>query len=228
MALVLNFVPYKDQSTQRWTLTDETGDYSATNTGGYGSPNPARNTLALLVYAVDRTSGTDTQVSPITFTPSTVEDIIFQFDDDSDRYVRAYLFAVPIQTGSEDTGDYYWNSADGLEIVRLKTAGGYDEVALVDLIGVTDVEQQQIDDLCMFYSADVLINTIQYKKNIALLSTKDCYNPSLQELIEDYKNLEARFTQAQLALVNQHYSYLLQIVPAITTWIEQNIDYIDG
>lgn len=228
MAITLKFVPYKNQSTERWTLTDETGNYSATNTGGYGTPNAARNTLALLVYGLNRTSGTDVVVSPITYDPTTVTSFIFQFDDDSDRYVRAHIFAVPIQTGAEVTGDYYWNSADGLNIVRLKTAGGYDEVALVDLIGVTDVVQQQLDDVTLYYSANILVNTIQKKLFIALNNNKECYDPTLEELNAHYRQLSLKIQQAEFNLINQQYNRLMAVLPAIQTWIEKNIYYVGG
>jgi hypothetical protein len=55
LALVLKYSKLSESSTQL-VLPDDTGNYSAENLGGYGSPNPVRNTLNLGVIAALKSS----------------------------------------------------------------------------------------------------------------------------------------------------------------------------
>lgn len=226
MALSLNITPQININDELYILEDTTGSYdAASNTGGYGSPNPDRSDVALLVYALDRTGSSDIVFSPISYDPVTVTKIQFNADKSKDRYIRAHVFAVLIETGSESTGDYYWNAADGLTTIRRKTAGGYDSIALSTVVDVADIVQKQVDSFVSMYSSNTLINVIQKKMNYAMASVKDCYNPSLEELQKDYRNLYNQINAGNYNLVNENFAYLKEIINGINTWIGQHIYY---
>lgn len=66
MALAINFDICIDSSCSTFTLTELTGLYSATNTGGWGTPNPATGTITSAVIQVTSPSGSITTINLIT------------------------------------------------------------------------------------------------------------------------------------------------------------------
>lgn len=81
-------------------ITDNTGLYDVNNKpGGYGAPNPARNTLALYVYGYQHVSGNDDTVIAINNTiPATVTE--WQINDTQDKYRYFKILGIPIWTTS--------------------------------------------------------------------------------------------------------------------------------
>jgi hypothetical protein len=219
MALDLKIKQQINFADELFILQDETGDYSATNT------NPARSAVALLVYAVDATGSSDVSFPPISYDPVTVVNIQFNASAAQDRYIRAYVFAVLIETGAENTGDYYWNAADGLNTVRLKTAGGYDPVAVSSLISVDAVVQEREDAFVSMYSSNTLINVVQKNLHFINASANDCFNPTLEEVQTHDRQLTLKISVANYSLVNALYAQLKIQIQAINTWITNNINY---
>lgn len=75
-------------------LKDDTGVYSLTNLGGYGAPNVARNTLALLLLATSKGSKGDVLVSTEPYNPLTTG--IFNVIVAKDGWYVFQLVSLPL------------------------------------------------------------------------------------------------------------------------------------
>jgi hypothetical protein len=88
-------------------ITDSTGAYSVTNPGGYNTPNPARNTLALYLYGYEYRETVDDVLLVINNTiPLTVTE--WQIDVTTDKYRYFTLLGIPIWT----TAAYTFNAVN--------------------------------------------------------------------------------------------------------------------
>lgn len=94
---------------------DTTGDYSVTNTGGYGSPNTERADLALIgIFHYKPISG-DVDKTPVAYDPETV--IQWELQSISlDGWYRGDIYSVPKSTGMEtpSTNDFRYDFATDL------------------------------------------------------------------------------------------------------------------
>lgn len=103
------------------TLTDETGIYNvSTNPGGYGTPNPARNTKAILLLPLYKKISGDLQATQNTYNPLTVSTFIT--DIPIDGWYQFKMFALDllssVDINDEEAGDIFYNS-DNNKIIRL-------------------------------------------------------------------------------------------------------------
>lgn len=73
------------------TINHTTGDYAATNLGGFGSPNPTRASQYLKLFVTLKTSNGDETIALDAYTENTIES--WDVDIASDGYYEVYLFA---------------------------------------------------------------------------------------------------------------------------------------
>ena len=67
MALELKIKVTLDRDNKRFILTETTGNYSATNPGGWGSPNISRSTIESAIFYVTFPDGTVESINALTF-----------------------------------------------------------------------------------------------------------------------------------------------------------------
>jgi hypothetical protein len=101
-------------------LDDNTGSYHATdNTGGYGSPNTARNALALILIAYYKATSGDIELTPTSYDPVTVTQYTIPTAElQGDGWYQFTVYPVAVKTGAEtpSLNDFvYDNAADQLE-----------------------------------------------------------------------------------------------------------------
>lgn len=97
MALVLKTLKTSESSTEL-VLTDDTGDYSSENLGGYGDPNPERSTLNLGVTVTRKTSDGNVSLVVTRSSPSssTVNNVTaWTVTLDGGGYHRIGIFTAP-------------------------------------------------------------------------------------------------------------------------------------
>jgi hypothetical protein len=108
-----------DRSTDTATFNDDTGVYNATtNPGGYDSPNPSRNTLALVVSAVRIYNQAE-----IVKWDDPINDSSFDYEFTSDGVHDIYLCALPFEAGAFDPNalatDYVFYSVLDNEVYKV-------------------------------------------------------------------------------------------------------------
>jgi hypothetical protein len=125
MALQLKIsIPSFDPATHTATINDDTGVYNAgSNPGGYGAPNPERNTLALVISTVRYNSEVeDVQWSdPLT-------DSVFSNTFISNGVYAVYLCAIEFEAGAYDptvmaTGRVFYSVVDDKVYKVIETDG---------------------------------------------------------------------------------------------------------
>lgn len=138
MALVLQISKGAvDANLAYFYLTDSTGVYDVTdNPGGYGTPNPARNTLALYLYGYKyRANPTDDEAITINNTiPETVTQWEIPMTEDGYRYFR--LLAVPLwDSSAQVTGNiryyqskYYIATGNSTNLDPINNTGVWAEI----------------------------------------------------------------------------------------------------
>lgn len=108
---------YADVDAQTIEVTDATGDYDAsTNTGGYGTPNNARNTYGLKLFVLEKSSAgevvlTNTLQAPSSPTPKTVTS--WRFTNLNGGYHSYFICAITDYSASVDyvDGELVWSDA---------------------------------------------------------------------------------------------------------------------
>lgn len=93
MALSQTFAITEAQDGTTITISDTTGDYSVTNTGGYGSPNTARTDVALIIIGKYKASTGDTDMTFSTYDPETVTAFVLP-DLTLDGYYEFKIYTV--------------------------------------------------------------------------------------------------------------------------------------
>ena len=85
-------------------IDDDTGEYDAvSNTGGYGTPNTARNAVALIEITKYKAVSGDVELTAESYDPETVTQ--FEYRDRGEAqyegHYEANIYSVPIKTGAE-------------------------------------------------------------------------------------------------------------------------------
>lgn len=93
-------------------LTDETGDYDATdNPGGYGAPNTARNEIAIFVITKYKATAGDTELQELPVDPETATQ--WQYNDiKGDGFYQADVYNVLKSVPSPNTNDFRYDSGN--------------------------------------------------------------------------------------------------------------------
>lgn len=113
MSLILKVerVSINKESTEMY-LMDNTGNYSETNKGGWGSPNPVRSNKALMVEAyLNPMSGEPSQLTMSPYDPATAS--TFTVNMDKDGYMEIFSIAVD-KVDPTVEGEYGWTPENGL------------------------------------------------------------------------------------------------------------------
>lgn len=112
------------------TLQDITGDYSSENTGGYGSPNEERTSLALYVVATHELSNGAVSLTLSGYLPETADEwVVTGLDPLVNQWIKFKIFNVPLQSlvVAPSEGDVsHEESSDELQIY---TSGSWVTVA---------------------------------------------------------------------------------------------------
>lgn len=114
-------------------FNDGTGDYHVDdNPGGFGAPNPARNTIALIL-AVQKIAGNDDRTDITISNDTPLSAAIWTVDaaTNKDGWYQGILYALPIKTGGETAGDVVYDSV-AEEIQRFDDPG-YTTLEVTDL-----------------------------------------------------------------------------------------------
>ncbi len=107
-------------------FTDKTGEYSALNTGGYGSPNSTRASIALVFYALKipftgEPVHVSENISYVDYDPAHENDYesVFElpYTTTSDGWYQYYLVALPTSVGSPVTDSLRYNTST--EIIEI-------------------------------------------------------------------------------------------------------------
>jgi hypothetical protein len=110
------------------TITDATGDYNAsTNPTGYGSPNTARNVLALYLYAINKRydGGSDlvnTELTIATYDPTIVSEWTVTLNKDGWQQVTVYGLNLYNVNTLLEVGEIVYNGGV-LERITSRTGG---------------------------------------------------------------------------------------------------------
>lgn len=113
------------------TIQDVTGNYDATtNPGGYGTPNPARNSVALFLRTYQkRYDGGDTIINTLlTSTPNnSAPTAVTSWDIAllTDSWLQATVYGLPLYSTSTlfSVNDLVWK-VDTTQIIRIDTVSG--------------------------------------------------------------------------------------------------------
>lgn len=161
--IVTNNIIYKLEDTNtinvdgnRIYLEDATGDYSISNSGGYGTPNPTRTSTALFAIGVNKTSKGDVLVEFEKYNPLTASK--FNAIIARDGWYVFSMAAIPIYNAAGlstyTTGKIYYNATTGKLIKIVNKV-----VPIVD----NDDSTQEITESILPMSLGTPFNTIIVK-----------------------------------------------------------------
>jgi hypothetical protein len=124
-----------------------TGVYDAgTNPGGFGAPNPERNTLAVIFYGNFKLSTGDVIAVPVVYDPLTVSSFTILLDRSKNAHLNHYIFALPIFDDEleYEEGDIVFNNDNPSApvIQKLNAEDEWDIIQPADLIA-EEVDQKE-------------------------------------------------------------------------------------
>lgn len=192
MALVLksSITQSQDGSQLFIEVVEATGLYNAVdNPGGFGTPNPNRNNLALVFYGNHKRQEQDVLAVPLAHDPLTVESYTLNLAN-LNGVVQYYVFAVPVfnPVGVYADGDVtYDNQTPGQPFLKKRVAGVWQTITSADLIALSIVVRK---DGYAFPIAEMTF----YKQGLnkkRLLVLRDVVRGETQT--EDYDQLRNEF-----------------------------------
>lgn len=190
MALLLKISESSyDRSTHTATFSDDTGVYNVTtNPGGYGSPNPDRNTLALVVSAVRVYNQAE-----IVKWDDPINDSTFDYLFEADGVYDVYLCAIPFEAGAYDPTlmaiDYVFYSVLDDAVYKVVDRNGTNVVeetndvvansshvsAVLKYKVQSRTEQRRIDMFCEDICSCEETTTTVYADLVKALEAAECY-----------------------------------------------------
>jgi hypothetical protein len=191
------------------TFNDDTGVYNAvTNLGGYGTPNPERNTLALVVSAI-RVYNSDEYISysdPIT-------DATFNFTFSADGVYKVTLCALPFEAGAYDVslmaeGYVFYSVLDNAVYKVFVRSNGEKYIN-----ETTDVYANST------YTSDILYYKVQSRTEIRRIemfcseidSCAETTTSVYSDLLQSLDNASCLFNEAYYSESDDIFVYLLKI-----------------
>ena len=169
-----------------------TGLYNVTtNPGGFGAPNPARNTLALIFYGFHKKSDGDVVVAENTHDPLTVSQYTIPMAKDKNGHLEGHIFALRIFDSIVNYVDgdiVYDNENPAAPFIKKRVAGVFvaiTEAALIGEVGVVDA--LEINEFPVPPAQDFVneLNADQLEKLRAFIK-EDCGR-------DDYEEVKDRF-----------------------------------
>lgn len=198
------------------TVEDSTGVYDvADNPGGYGAPNPERNTLGLVALIDYKATAGDETVVPTAFDGLLVTEILIPITKDGHIQVDGWL--LPIIVGGEPEDTFAYDGADGLP-KKLVSAVWVEVTDLNDLFA----DATLIHDVLHM---EVLVATSKKRNDINKerfdkIITGE-YNETRDALDRQYINVDGRFDQASYQFAAGNYYNFQRIVEGINQYIAQ-------
>ena len=163
-----------------------TGDYDATdNPGGFGAPNPARNTMAVLLWAKHKLVAGDQDATIFAYNPESVEAFTIAMAKPVNGVLNYAVVALPIfiDGGSYSDGDIVYDKENpAAPFIKEMVSGDWVEVTLEDIVGDEDAVQLvsyifPIPDACE-YATELNAEKLQLlTKYIKSQCGKDDYEP---------------------------------------------------
>lgn len=195
-------------------LQDATGIYdSPDNEGGWGIPNPERNSKALLVSAFNNTSDGPKEATVQEYDPETVTD--FVMESLVDGYYEVFAVAVDKSIPTVE-GDYGWTIDSGL-------------VRLEDGVNVSvkpeDLYNDPTFDDSVSYKTVIIARSAIYRntKNLELVNLRMAHfedrghNREIEDLQEHYNTVKALIDGSLYAWCSDNYTEAQRILESFNT-----------
>lgn len=192
-------------------FVDATGLYDAVNNlGGFGDPNPARNTLAVVLHAVHKNVAGDVVAEVQAHDPLGVASFTITMSKDVSGVLNYNLFALPIfdsEAVYEDDDIVYDNENPSEPFIKKMVEGEWEEVTAESLIGNADIDQLN-DHAFPIPHAIELANDLIAKKTLKLRDFvyKKCKKEDYEPLRIQYEYVEGLIKVATLAFCKQGFN----------------------
>lgn len=147
MALVLKAdVTISDDGTQLFIeFLEATGTYDEENNpGGFGAPNPARNALAIILFAEHKVAG-DVAATVLAYSPLSVSSFTVTMTKEVNGVLAYTILALPIfaEEGDYDDGDVvYDNTNPAAPFIKEMVEGVFVERTAEEIVGNATVTQK--------------------------------------------------------------------------------------
>lgn len=134
-------------------MVTATGVYDATtNPGGFGSPNPVRNSVALIFYGNNKKSAGDVLQSPDAYDPATVTSFTIQITNDNNGILEYFVWALPIFDDMlvyVDDDIVYDQENPAAPFIKKMIASVWTPILPIDLI--TETIEGTLEDVAFFF-----------------------------------------------------------------------------
>lgn len=204
-----------------------TGVYeSPDNEGGFGTPNPARNTLAIIFYGLHKGVEADVEVLPLAHDPLTVSSFTIALTKEINGHLNYYLWALPVfdSGGSYSDGDIvYDNETPSAPFIKKRVSGVWESITKESLINESDVDYKEgnsfpIPDAETFRNElnaqrldqlrDMVYQKCPAEEYEAIRNNFDYVDAELEEAINDFCSGAYAEAQRKLEKIFEFQTYL--------------------
>jgi len=197
-------------------IKDSTGDYDVdTNPGGYGAPNPERNTIGWVNLVQYKASTGDVEMTINSNNPISAIQIDVTLDLDGWIQVNGWL--LPIIVGGEAEDTYAYDTSDG-KVKQLQSSVWVeitDYTVLLSATGlITDV--LNIPVLVASSKKQLDVNNERFDK---ILTGE--YNETRELNDRLYNEIDGRIEQSSSQFTTGNYSEFQRIIEALNKFIAQ-------
>jgi hypothetical protein len=189
-----------------------TGDYNVTtNPGGFGTPNPARNAVAVLIYGLHELTDAEIPIEPLVYDPLSVSSFTIPIVEARNGVMSYNIFAVPIfdDMAVYANGDVVYDdtTTPSAPFLKERVAGVWETRTVDQLIG-NDVVVQLNDYAFVTPQIEKFINYLNSQRQLALMNkvAKKMPQDEYNRIRENYEIGDSTFQTANASFQNQAYS----------------------
>lgn len=192
-------------------FTEATGLYDEENNpGGFGAPNPARNTLAIFLHAVHKNVAGDVGADVHPNTPGNVEAFTINMTKGVNGVLHFIVMAIPLfdSDGVYEDGDVVYNTTDPLTPAILKMVESeWVEKTLAEL--VSDDNITHVEDYAFPIPAAIALSQSLNAKKLSLLRklvSGKCANEDYSVIRNQYEYVDSTIKAATASFCRQAFN----------------------
>jgi len=203
------------------TVTDATGAYSASNTGGWGAPNTARNDVALVLFAEYQPYEKDSVNLSLTtaLNPVVLYDPAYQNDEVSeytftytlDGWYKFSLVAVPTSNGTPEENDIIYDTVE--EELRIYKTDTFVALESADWQFLKDEQYESLIQENLLFPKLIIQRNCQLEKYIACMECTSC---KCEKIKEEYVRLDALIQASDYRFASQKENEAQRMIEKLT------------
>jgi hypothetical protein len=190
---------------------EATGDYHVDdNPGGFGAPNPTRNSLAIFLYAVHKKVAGDVAASIVAYNEASVESFTVNINSAVNGVLDFFILAVPffVEEGVYEDDDIVYDiTSPSTPIFKKMVEGEWVPILITDLLADETIDQQH-DFAFPIPDAIAFSKSLNAQQQIVLTKkiNGECVEDDFKEAITKFRSVDSTIKVATDTFCSQGFN----------------------